>query len=75
MKREEREINGVMVNFTENKHGVMIKKCCASCKNHEPHQSDGPKRKCTKYEKIVDKSDCCSGWVISDQINNVKLKP
>lgn len=77
-------VNGVLVEFTENKNGVTIKKCCASCKHHEPHDNEGPRRDCMKHlvivgdkvqPKVVDKSDCCGDWAISDAINSIKLRP
>lgn len=74
-KKEEKAINGVIAEFTENKNGVTIKKCCASCKNHEPHDSESRNRKCTKHDKLVDKSDYCGDWCISKQINEIKLRP
>jgi hypothetical protein len=41
-KTETQVIDGVIDEFTLNKYGVKIKKCCASCKYHEPHDHDGP---------------------------------
>lgn len=67
-------IDGVVYEFTPNKHGVSIKKCCASCQTHEPLDSDGPRRLCTKHDKPVDKSDCCDDWSMSDAINRIKLR-
>lgn len=67
-------MEAVKAEFTENKNGVTIKKCCASCKNHEPHDSEGRHRKCTLKDKIVDKSDCCGSWKISEAIDNLKLR-
>lgn len=73
---------GVIEEFTVNSNGVKIKKCCASCKHHGPHSSDGPQRLCMKHTmlvdgkekpKVVDKSDLCGDWSISDMINVIKL--
>ena len=74
-KIEVKEIDGVLTEFVRNKNHVKIKKCCASCQTHEHYDSDGPRRKCTKHDKIVDKKDCCDNWTISDAINGVKLRP
>ena len=63
----------VIPEFTKNKNGVNIKKCCASCALHDMYDNEGPRRKCKLNEKVVDKSDCCSKWVISDFISNIKL--
>ena len=63
----------VIPEFTTNKNGVKIKKCCVSCALHDLYDFEGPRRKCKPKGKIVDKSDCCSKWVISDFINNIKL--
>ncbi len=73
---------GVLEEFTVNSNGVKIKKCCASCEHHEPFNSDGPRRLCKKHTmiqdgkenpKVVDKSDCCGEWSISDMIDRIKL--
>ena len=83
-KVETKAIDGVLAEFTVNKNGVPIKKCCASCKHHEPYDSEGPRRACKKHTeivddkeraKIVDKSDCCGDWFISEQIDIIKLRP
>ena len=75
-------VNGVFVEFTLNSNGVKIKKCCASCAHHELYDSDGPKRLCKKHtmieagkekQKVVDKSDLCDDWSISNMINGIKL--
>lgn len=72
----------MFLEFTTNSNGVKIKKCCASCAYHEPYDSDGPKRLCKKHtmkedgkekQKVVDKSDLCGDWSISDMINGIKL--
>ena len=64
----------VIPEFTTNKNGVRIKKCCASCALHETYDHEGPRRKCNLKGKVVDKSDCCGEWAISDFINNIKTK-
>lgn len=70
---------GVIVEFAKNKHGVTIKKCCASCATHEPKDKEGPKRICTNKDRlrtgkreIVNRFDCCSFWSISKAMNNIK---
>lgn len=63
----------VIPEFTTNKNGVRIKKCCASCALHDLYDNEWPRRKCKLSGKVVDKSDCCSKWVISDFISNIKL--
>lgn len=67
-------IKGVFCDFTQNKNGVTIKKCCASCKHHEPYYHDDDRRKCKLSKKTVDKSECCSCWHISDQIDRIKTR-
>lgn len=74
MNKATKVIEGVVTEFTKNENGVTIKKCCASCATHEPYDSEGPRRKCTKHDKIVDKSDCCGDWCMSDAINGIKIK-
>ena len=74
-KTEVKEIEGVLVEFTRNKNYVKIKKCCASCQTHSHYDDNGPRRKCTKHDKIVNKNDCCDDWSISDAINEIKLRP
>ena len=71
-KNEQLE-NGIIYEFVTNKNGVSIKKCCASCERHELHDASGPKRNCTLKGKIVDKSDCCMNWIISEQTNKIRL--
>ena len=75
-------VGGVMEEFTMNLNGVKVKKCCASCAHHEPYDSDGPRRLCKKHTmtedgkenpKVVDKSDLCGEWCISDTIDRIKL--
>ena len=81
-KQETMAVGGVLEEFTLNSNGVKIKKCCASCAHHEPYNTDGPKRLCKKHtmtedgkekQKLVDKSDLCRDWSISDMINGIKL--
>ena len=81
-KQETMAVGGVLEEHTLNSNGVNIKKCCASCAHHEPFSSDGPKRLCKKHTmiedgkekpKLVDKSDLCRDWSISDMINGIKL--
>ena len=73
-EKKAKAIDEVVYEFTKNKYGVSIKKCCASCKTHEPLDPDGPHRICTKHDKVVDKSDCCGDWNISEAINRIKLR-
>ena len=63
----------VIPEFMTNRNGVNIKKCCASCALHDLYDYEGPRRMCKLKGKIVDKSDCCSKWVISDFINNIRI--
>lgn len=74
-KTEIQEVDGVLPEFFFNKNNVRIKKCCASCELHEPYDENGPHRWCTEQKKIMDKSDCCGLWVISEKINKVKVRP
>jgi len=81
-KQKTKAVGGVLEEFTTNSNGVKIKKCCASCAHHDPYNSDGPKRLCKKHtmiengkekSKVVDKSDLCNDWSISDMIDKIKL--
>ena len=81
-KQETMAVGGVLEEFTMNSNGVRIKKCCASCAHHEPYDSDGPRRLCKKHTmiqdgkespKVVDKSDLCDDWSISETIDKIKL--
>jgi len=81
-KQKTKAAGGVVEEFTLNSNGVKIKMCCASCAHHDPYNSDGPKRQCKKHTmieggkekpKVVDKSDLCNDWSISDMINGIKL--
>lgn len=74
MNKATKVIEGVVTEFTKNVNGVSIKKCCASCATHDPYDSEGPRRKCKKHNKVVDKSDCCNDWCMSDAINRLKIK-
>ena len=66
---------GIISEFVKNKYGVTIQKCCASGPTHAPYDSEGPRRLCTfdNQNKIVDKSDLCSCWKMSDMMAKVKL--
>ena len=68
--------NGIITEYVLNKNGVRIKKCCASCKYHEPLDSDGPRRICVylKRNKAVKKDDVCGDWSISDMIDGIKVR-
>ena len=68
--------NGIIKEYVLNKNGVRIKKCCASCKYHEPLDSDGPRRICDylKRNKVVKKDDACGDWSISDMIDGIKVR-
>ena len=73
-KIEKNADNGIITEFVDNKNGVNIKKCCASCIYKEPYDAQGPRRLCTKRDKLVDKSDCCGDWLISEAIDKIKLR-
>jgi hypothetical protein len=63
---------GVIPEFTFNRNGVRIKKCCASCATHEPYDSNGPQRLCTLGKKVVLKDDLCGCWRISTAIDRIR---
>lgn len=67
-------LTGVVPEFTLNKNGVRIKKCCASCTYKEPYEREGSHRKCFHSGKIVDKSDLCGHWIISEIIDDINIK-
>lgn len=54
-----------------NANGVLIKKCCASCK-HKEYSKLGD-RICMKGEGEVPKDFCCRDWGMSEGCNNYKL--
>ena len=62
--------------FTENKNGVRIKKCCASCKHHKAYNPESNKRLCyvRSEPKMVFKDEVCGYWSISDEIDRIKLR-
>ena len=81
-KQKTKAAGGVLEEFATNSNGVKIKKCCASCAHHDPYNSDGPKRLCKKHTtteggnekpKVMDKSDLCNDWGISEFIDKIKL--
>jgi hypothetical protein len=67
---------GVIPEFTRNSNGVRIKKCCASCRYKEPYNFEGSRRKCMygNMGMIVDKSDLCGRWHISETTDKIQLK-
>lgn len=66
---------GIIPEFTRNRNGVRIKKCCASCYFQHPFDKDGPRRLCNCGEpRIIRKDDLCGHWWISEFINNIKTK-
>ena len=71
MANEKKE--AIVPEFTKNKNGVTIKKCCASCATHEPYDSEGPRRLCTISQKVVQKDDLCGCWRISNAIDGIQL--
>lgn len=54
-----------------NANGVLIKKCCASCK-HKEYSKLGD-RICMKGEGEVPKDYCCRDWCMSENCNSFKL--
>lgn len=73
MKKEEN--TGIIAEFTYNKNGVRIKKCCASCATHEPYDQQGPRRICTynRCNKVVQKDDLCKHWSINMDIDRIRV--
>jgi hypothetical protein len=69
-----KSIKGVFYDFTKNKNGVTIKKCCASCKHHDSYDIERDQRKCKLSQKIVSKRDCCGCWHISSRIDGIKMR-
>ena len=64
---------GIIIEFVDNKNGVSIKKCCASCQIHDVLDDEGPRRMCLLKKKPVHKGDCCGAWKLSDYMNNIRL--
>ena len=73
-----KECDGLLYEFVRNKKGTLIKKCCASCKQKQPYDAEGPRRLCvvdpTVKNKIVNKSHVCRDWEISDEIDQIKTE-
>lgn len=68
----------IIPEFSTNKNGVRIKKCCASCLHHQPFDPEGPRRQCMlgegkKKKRIVYKFNLCRFWTISEMIDNIKV--
>jgi hypothetical protein len=64
-------INNVITMAHEsfrNENGIMIKKCCASCKKRKLDNELG--RSCSRHKVLVDSDDCCKKWVLSPKLNN-----
>jgi len=74
-KKKEKDLAvDVVSEYTTNRNGVKIKKCCASCQHHQPVDQNGPHRLCTfnGAKKIVFKFELCRSWGISDAINDIR---
>lgn len=52
--------------FTRNTHGIVVKKCCASCAYKDLSKAD-VLRYCVRHEKEVSSSGLCSLWEMSKQ--------
>jgi hypothetical protein len=74
MTRKKEQAIDIVPEFTENKNGVRIKKCCSSCQHHQPLDQNGPHRLCTfnGAKKVVFKFEVCQHWEISDAINDIR---
>lgn len=56
--------------FTTNKYGIPIVKCCASCKHHS-YNGDDRKRLCLQTGKTHHSSYLCgSGWRLAENLEN-----
>ena len=53
--------------FTRNTHGIVVKKCCASCAYKDLNKADAL-RFCTQHKKEVKASGLCSLWEMSKQM-------
>ena len=54
-----------------NENGIMIKKCCASCKMRMMNSE--AERICMRYKKKIDSDDYCKKWVLSPKLQNAGL--
>ena len=52
--------------FTKNTHGIVVKKCCASCAYRDLSKAD-VLRFCTQHKKGVKASGLCCLWEMSKQ--------
>ena len=57
---------------TRNRHGVPIRRCCASCR-HRKIRDDGT-RLCDKNHLIVNATFVCKFWGLSALIDNIRLR-
>ena len=80
MAKKENQAIDIVPEFCPNKNGVPIKKCCASCKHHQP-LDDKAHRLCAYgvglsadegEKKVVFKFEVCQHWEISDAINDIR---
>ena len=54
-----------------NENGIMIKKCCASCKMRMMNSE--AERICMRYKKKIDSDDCCKNWELNPKLQNAGL--
>ena len=62
----------VIPEYTLNSNGVRIKKCCSSCKHHQPKDEDHRLCMFTGEKKIVFMFELCDRWEISSQIDKIR---
>ena len=58
--------------FINNGHGVMVRKCCASCA-YKRFTRAVLTRRCRKHGGNVRPSDCCGEWKMSRQLKTAGL--
>ena len=58
---------------TENRYGVCVKRCCASCQ-HKDITRLRRMRWCTKHRKQVKPGDCCRAWQMSEALRELRVK-
>ena len=55
-------------NFTRNKYGIVVKECCASCKNRLLMSR---KRQCRLTKRAVASGHVCRKWEMAEHLKNV----
>ncbi|MBQ3769942.1 MAG: hypothetical protein II866_13255 [Prevotella sp.] len=55
-------------NFTRNQYGIVVKECCASCKNRLLMSR---KRQCRLTKRAVASGHVCRKWEMAEHLKNI----